>query len=40
MTGAICGAYLDIESIPDGWRNKIENRGYIEKLTSKLAGLF
>lgn len=39
MTGAICGAYLGIESIPDSWRNKLENRMYIEELAGKLWGL-
>ncbi len=39
MTGAICGAYLGIESIPDSWRNKLENRMYIEELAEKLWGL-
>jgi len=39
MTGAISGAYLGIESIPDGWRNKLENRLYIEELSGKLWSL-
>ncbi len=36
MTGAISGAYLGIESIPDIWRGKLENRLYIEELAEKL----
>ena len=39
MTGAISGAHLGIESIPDSWRNKLENRLYIEELAEKLCGL-
>ena len=35
MTGAISGAYLGIESIPISWRNKLENRLYIEELAEK-----
>ena len=36
MTGAISGAYLGIESIPDRWKDKLENRSYIEDLAQKL----
>jgi poly(ADP-ribose) glycohydrolase ARH3 len=36
MTGAISGAYLGIESIPDKWKTKLENRSYIEELAQKL----
>jgi len=36
MTGAISGAYLGFESIPVGWRDKLENRLYIEELAEKL----
>ncbi len=36
MTGAICGAYLGVESIPDSWRSKLENRLYLEELADKL----
>jgi len=36
MTGAISGAYLSIESIPRSWRDKLENRLYIEELAEKL----
>jgi len=39
MTGAISGAYLGIESIPASWRNKLENRRYIEELAGKLWSL-
>jgi len=39
MTGAISGAYLGIESIPDTWRSKLENRPYIEELAEKLWSL-
>ncbi len=39
MTGAISGAYLGIESIPDSWRNKLENRHYIEELANRLWSL-
>ena len=39
MTGAISGAYLGIEAIPDSWRNKLENRGYIEELANRLWSL-
>lgn len=36
MTGAISGAYLGLEAIPAGWKNKLENRPYIEELAEKL----
>ncbi len=36
MTGALSGANLGVESIPDKWHNKLENRDYIEELTSVL----
>ncbi|TRZ96768.1 MAG: hypothetical protein D4R82_00460 [Dehalococcoidia bacterium] len=36
MTGAISGAYLGVNSIPDKWRTKLENRLYIEELADKL----
>ncbi len=36
MTGAISGAYLGLEAIPAGWKNKLENRPYIEELADKL----
>ena len=36
MTGAISGAYLSIEAIPDRWTCTLENRPYIEALAEKL----
>ncbi len=36
MTGAISGAYLGADSIPVEWREKLENRRYIEELGEKL----
>jgi len=36
MTGAIAGAYLGLDSIPDKWRSKLENRAYIEELAAVL----
>jgi poly(ADP-ribose) glycohydrolase ARH3 len=36
MTGAISGAYLGIQSIPERWKDKLENRGYIEDLAKQL----
>jgi poly(ADP-ribose) glycohydrolase ARH3 len=36
MAGAISGAYLGIEAIPQEWRAKLENRKYIEALAKKL----
>jgi len=36
MTGAISGAYLGIEAIPQEWEAKLENRKYIEALAGKL----
>ena len=36
MTGAISGAYLGIASIPVRWRDKLENRRYIEELGERL----
>lgn len=37
MAGAVSGAYLGVDAIPQAWREKLENRGYIEKLASALA---
>ena len=37
MAGAISGAYLGVEAIPQSWRQKLENRAYIEHLASSLA---
>ncbi|MBI4186937.1 MAG: ADP-ribosylglycohydrolase family protein [Chloroflexi bacterium] len=36
MTGAISGAYLGIGAIPDRWKNKLENRHYMEQLGERL----
>jgi poly(ADP-ribose) glycohydrolase ARH3 len=36
MTGAIAGACYGIEGIPERWREKVENREYIENLARKL----
>jgi len=36
MTGAISGAYSGLESIPVEWRDKLENRLYIEELAEEL----
>jgi len=36
MTGALSGANLGVEAIPDKWRHKLENREYIEELASVL----
>jgi poly(ADP-ribose) glycohydrolase ARH3 len=36
MTGAIAGAYWGIEAIPERWKNKLENKKYIEELADKL----
>lgn len=36
MTGAISGARLGIEAIPEEWVEKLENRAYIEELAVKL----
>jgi poly(ADP-ribose) glycohydrolase ARH3 len=36
LTGAISGAYLGFDSIPGRWRDKLENRLYIEELAEKL----
>jgi len=36
MAGAISGAYHGVESIPEGWKNGLENISYLEKLAEKL----
>jgi len=36
MAGAISGAYLGIEAIPQEWGLKLENKAYIEDLAKKL----
>jgi poly(ADP-ribose) glycohydrolase ARH3 len=40
MTGAISGAYLGVDDIPEKWRLKLENRAYIEELANKLYQLW
>ncbi len=37
MACAVSGAYLGVEAIPQGWRDKLENRQHIEELALKLA---
>lgn len=37
MACAVSGAYLGIEAIPQTWREKLENREYIEQLALQLA---
>ena len=39
MACAISGAYLGVEAIPRSWREKLENREYIESLAIKLADM-
>jgi len=39
MACAISGAYLGIDAIPRPWRDKLENRTYIECLARKLANM-
>jgi len=39
MACAVSGAYLGIESMPQGWRAKLENRSYIESLAKSLAAI-
>jgi ADP-ribosylglycohydrolase len=36
MASAISGAYLGISAISSVWRQKLENRAYIEKLALEL----
>ena len=36
MAGAVSGAFLGVQSIPESWMGKLENRDYIEKLALKL----
>lgn len=40
MTGAISGAYLGVDAIPDRWRSRLENRAYIEGLAEALFELW
>jgi len=37
MASAVSGAYVGIESIPQSWRQKLENRSYIEDLALRLS---
>ncbi len=37
MAGGLSGAYLGIDAIPEAWRQKIENRSYLEELALALA---
>lgn len=39
MACAVSGAYLGIERIPEGWRQRLENRDAIEGLARRLAAL-
>ena len=36
MAGAVSGAYLGIEAIPEWWRNKVENLRAVENLAREL----
>lgn len=36
MAGAIAGACYGLEDIPDAWKDKLENRDYIEELAEEL----
>jgi poly(ADP-ribose) glycohydrolase ARH3 len=37
MACAISGTYLGVEAVPAAWRDKLENRDYIERLARQLA---
>lgn len=39
MACAVSGAYLGVEAIPASWKEKLENRVYIESLATALAGI-
>jgi poly(ADP-ribose) glycohydrolase ARH3 len=39
MAGAISGAYLGIDPVPEYWQQKLENIKYIKKLASVLADM-
>jgi poly(ADP-ribose) glycohydrolase ARH3 len=39
MACAVSGAYLGVEAIPQAWREKLENRKYIESLAIKLVDM-
>jgi len=36
MAGAISGAYLGIDAIPQSWKDKLENRTYLESLATDM----
>jgi poly(ADP-ribose) glycohydrolase ARH3 len=40
MAGAIAGAYLGVDAVPNKWRLKLENRLYIEELAAVLYGIW
>jgi poly(ADP-ribose) glycohydrolase ARH3 len=37
MAGAVSGAYLGVDAIPPSWREKLENRQYMQQLARRLA---
>jgi poly(ADP-ribose) glycohydrolase ARH3 len=37
MAGAVSGAYLGIDAIPQSWKDKLENRTYLESLATDMA---
>ena len=39
MTGAISGAYLGVDAIPNKWKDRLENRRYIEELAERLCNI-
>jgi poly(ADP-ribose) glycohydrolase ARH3 len=39
MACAVSGAYVGIDSIPQDWIQKLENRSYIEDLATRLSGI-
>jgi len=40
MAGALAGAYLGVDSVPNKWLHKLENRLYIEELATVLYGIW
>ncbi|MCP4666586.1 MAG: hypothetical protein GY849_09475 [Deltaproteobacteria bacterium] len=36
MAGAISGAYLGIGAVPRSWKDKLENRPYLEPLAASI----
>jgi poly(ADP-ribose) glycohydrolase ARH3 len=40
MAGAISGAYLGADGIPDYWLDKLENLSYVEDLAFKLGDIY